>query len=98
LVNVISGPHFWVRITCMVDQTKTTSLYDRETNPHARPSRAGLKTIVTYVPPDLSKALKILAMRADMSLQDLGEKAFRLLIEHYGTTVEELNKPLSGVS
>ena len=47
-------------------------------------SRQGTKGIVTYVSPELSRALRLLALDEDTSLQALGLEAFQALLERRG--------------
>ena len=47
-------------------------------------SRQGTKGIVTYVSPELSRALRQIALDEDTSLQALGIEAFQALLERRG--------------
>ena len=47
-------------------------------------SRQGTKGIVTYVSPELSRALRLLALDEDTSLQALGLEAFEALLARRG--------------
>ena len=69
--------------------------YDKLTAPHVRPSREGLKTVVTYVVPEISAALRHLAIDQDTSMQALGEEAFALLLEKYSVKVKAPKKEAS---
>jgi hypothetical protein len=62
--------------------------YDRDTNPNARPSRTGLKTVVTYLEPEVLAALRHVAIDQEKSLQALGQEAYALLLAQYKVDVK----------
>ena len=66
--------------------------YNKDTAPHVRPSRTGLKTVVIYVDQEVSKALRILAIEENTTLQALGEEAFNLLLSNRGIKVKRAKK------
>ena len=66
--------------------------YNKDTAPHARPSRTGLKTVVIYVDQEVSKALRILAIQQNTTLQALGEQAFDLVLASYNVKVKKAKK------
>ena len=61
-------------------------------SPHTRPSRVGLKAVITYVAPEVSAALRHLAIDENTSVQALGEEAYTLLLAHYGVKVKNPKK------
>ena len=60
------------------DAGKTT---DTETTYRAPKSRQGRKGVLIHVTPEMSKALRQLALDEDTSLQALGVEAFERLLE-----------------
>ena len=46
-----------------------------------RPERSGKKGVVIYVSPDTHKQLKMVAVREDTTLQQIGEEALTSLLE-----------------
>lgn len=55
-----------------------------ETTHRAPKSRQGRKGVLIHVTPELSKALRQLALDEDTTLQALGEEAFTRLLEERG--------------
>ena len=65
-------------------------------SPHTRPSRVGLKAVITYVAPEVSAALRHLAIDQNTSVQALGEEAYMLLLAQYGRKVKLPKKDAVG--
>jgi hypothetical protein len=70
---------------------------DGTISPHSRPSRVGLKAVITYIAPEVSAALRHLAIDQNTSVQALGEEAYAMLLAHYGVKVKILKKEATAV-
>jgi hypothetical protein len=49
----------------------------------AAPSRQGKKGLVTYLPPQAAKEVRLLAVESDSSIQELGVEAWNDLLRKY---------------
>ncbi len=48
-----------------------------------RPDRAGLKTLVTYLEPEIARRIKVIAAETDMKVQEIGKEAVLQWLERY---------------
>ncbi len=55
-----------------------------------RPDRAGLKTVVTYLPAEVAKMVKMLAVQRDRTVQDICEEAIGAWLKANATKADLL--------
>lgn len=48
-----------------------------------RPDRAGMKTIVTYLPVETARAVKVIAAQQGRTMQEIGEQALMEWLEKH---------------
>jgi hypothetical protein len=51
-----------------------------------RPDRVGKKTVVIYLPADIAKQFKVLAVQTDRTMQEIGEEALLEWLKKNGKT------------
>jgi hypothetical protein len=61
-----------------------------------RPDRAGLKTLVTYLPPDVAKRVKMIAVQSDRTVQAIAEEAIMQWLER--NSVAQAAQPATKIS